>query len=64
MRKELIAKAYKMGYEAFPRFKCMPYHNPDFKAILRNNCKLNMEMHKQYIKGWVRAFFEFVMKEE
>lgn len=63
MRKELIQKAYQMGYESFPRFRSLPRQNPNFKTILPKDSDLTFRMHKEYIKGWVRAFLECLKKD-
>lgn len=67
MKKELINKAYDMGYEAFPSFPSTPRKNSDFMRIV-SNCsfsdekggRLRAKMYKEYIKGWVRAFLDKV----
>lgn len=69
MRKEIIQKAYQMGYEAFPRLPSPPFLNVEFMKILpkchfsdMKGCKLRATMYKEYIKGWVRAHLDLISK--
>lgn len=70
MRKEVINKAFHMGYKAFPTLPCVPHKNNEFMKMVPNflfsdeeGRKLKEKMYKQYIKGWAKAFIEKVWKD-
>lgn len=65
MEKELIKKAYDMGYESFPKFNSAPYDNKNFIDSLpkcqfgdTEGVKLRIRMYKSYIKGWTQAHLD------
>jgi len=62
--KDLVKKAYEMGYKAFPHMRCIPSKNEEFVKLIPSSCNYKSKLYKEYIKGWVKAFIDKIFKDQ